>query len=116
VKISATLRTKAKNCGIRDWVKTKQCPLTDYYTSIDGLREILRRHDDPENPTDPDWEALAPQVARLLDRQDLLLAYVAKHHKDTDDEQEWAQILLAAAYVILEKYEKALKEDSWPPK
>lgn len=114
--IGATLRTTAKNCGLRTWIDGKNFPRDDWFESVDLARSILQRHTpDGADIIDPDWAALAPIIALIMDRDGLLLAHVAKKGKDTEDQAEWERICLAAAYVVLERYEAAVKEGRWPP-
>ncbi len=75
---------------------------------------MLQRHVGDDGGQDPDYEAIAPVIARLLDREGALYNYVGAqaHCPDTDD--GWLKVCLAAAWVILDRYEQAVKKGKWP--
>jgi hypothetical protein len=115
VRVEAALRTTSKKHALRRWVDGKKCPRDDYFASIDGVRQLLQRHAGDEDAPDPDYQAIAPVIARLLDQEGALYDYVGSQEHCPDNDEGWATVCLAAAWVLLERYEEAEKGDKWPP-
>jgi hypothetical protein len=115
VRIPSFLRTISKNHAIRGWVDGKKCPREDYFRSVDGARELFQRHAGDDGATDPDYDAIAPVIARLLDHEGALYEHVRKQDHCPQTEDGWAAVCLAAAWVTLERYEQALESGEWPP-
>lgn len=107
------LRAAAKKADLWKWADGKRCPKNDYFQSIDGLREIYRRH--AGNGGDPNYPLLAHQVAGLLDKEESLYDHLARNQQETDDPGKWTQLCLAAAYVILGRYADAVAKGEWKP-
>lgn len=107
------LRAAAKNADLRKWADGKRCPKKDYFESVDGLRVIYRRH--TGDSSDPNYLLLAHQVAGLLDKEESLYDHLAGNQQDTDDADKWAHLCLAAAYVIIDRYDRAVEKGEWEP-
>lgn len=113
LKIPMVFRTRAKNADLRKWVDGNNCPREDYFRSIDGYRAIQRRHM-PDAP-DPDFDLLVASVAKLLDQEESLFEHLVSNDLDTTDSGEWEQFCMAAAYVVVDRYEKAVNKGAWEP-
>lgn len=96
------------------WADGKWCPKKDYFQSVDGLRVIYRRHVG-NGRDDPNYPFLAHPVARVLDKEGALYDHLARNQQETDDPDKWARLCLAAAYVILERYDEAVANGEWEP-
>lgn len=112
--IPIVLRTAAKNADLGKWADGKRCPKKEYFQSVDGLRVIYRRHAG-SGRDDPNYPLLAHQVADLLDKEESLYDHLARNQQETDDPVKWTQLCLAAAYVILERYDEAVAKGEWEP-
>lgn len=108
------LRAAAKNADLGKWADGKRCPKQDYFQSVDGLRVIYRRHAG-NSSDDPNYPLLARQVARLLHKEESLYGHLVRNQQETDDLVKWTQLCLAAAYVILERYDEAVANGEWEP-
>jgi hypothetical protein len=113
LKIPMVFRTKAKNADLRKWVDGKRCPREDYFRSIDGYRMIQRRH--LPDATDPDFPFLVASVAKLLDQEESLYGHLVAKDLETTDAGEWEQFCIAAAYVVVDRYDKAVTDGTWEP-
>ncbi len=88
-----------------------------YFETVDGAKGLLARHKGAE-AEEPRDELIANTVASVLDHEGLLLTYVLKegtYSLDTEDrEMRWLRVCQAAAWVVLQAYERACKAGEWP--
>ena len=114
VFIPGDVRSEIQRLKLRSsWIKRKDFPFADYFETIDEFRQSFCRHF-PELP-DPNWDWIVPYLVKFLDKEEALAAYIDDSKVDMTIGKSWADACLAAAFLIAEKYEKALAEKEWPP-
>ena len=108
----APLRTLSKNLGLRSWVDSKDCERSAYFDLIESLRSVAeeRLGHTIENVT-----VYVTTIAAMLEEEGSLYRYLTQKDLDTADESEYQRILTATAYVIIERYNQAIEEGTWPP-
>jgi hypothetical protein len=118
MQIPAHLQEIAQQLALRSWVASSKFPHDTYFETIDELKKRLRRHaprDDPDSADDPPPEAIVVPVATMLDREGLLITHVLDTGTySADDPDRWHRACLAAAWVVLQAYEKECKAGRWP--
>jgi hypothetical protein len=107
----------AQSLALRSWVDGRQFPKDAFFETIDTCKTLLASKHKPADGDDPPSDhALAIMLAGTLDEQGQLLAYALERQTVAfKDEQEWLKVCLAAAWVVLQVYEKACKDGSWQP-
>lgn len=101
-----------KNKKIRQWARGKTVKLEVYYAFIDdamkaaGGLSISTIH----------LESLVPLIKFMVDREESLYTYLVKHNNATTNDQQWDDLVEAAALVILDYYIKDIESGKWPPK
>ena len=115
MRVPAPLQDIAKTLGLRDWVRRKGFPLDDYCGTVDGAYEIVRRHQAPDDDDDPVHDQVVPVIAAALDTEGALLKHCLNEAYEIPDDDTWARVLKAAAWVVLQRYELAVKNGDWTP-
>lgn len=106
--------------GLRSFVGSSSFPFETYCESIELFKEQLRRHPhiDPDDtaapPAEPSEKAVVAMIAAALDEEGLLLTDVTKTGTVAiDTEQKWLEICRAAGWVVLQRYERAVRNGQW---
>lgn len=101
-----------KQFALRKWFDGRKCPRDSYFSLVDQLRVGYRKMIGPE--PDPDWGTLAPVLARFLNREGAVYGFLDGQRADFDPD-EWDEIVLAAAWLVLQRYEAACAKGKWTP-
>lgn len=109
VKIPMVLRTTAKNADLKTWVDGRNCPREEYFQDVDEYRQILHRHAVETN------EALVLNIASLLKEEESLYQHTVDKQLESSKTEEWEQLCVAAAWLILVRHEAAVRNGTWPP-
>lgn len=107
------MRAAASRACLDHWVD-EACPRTDYFRSIQGFREIYRRH--LKEAPDPNFPTLAVLVASLLDQDESLYRHIIDRGVSMSTAAEWEQLCVAAAWLILDRYDSAIYRGDWAPR
>jgi hypothetical protein len=117
MRIPLHYRSKAKENGLRTWIDGSNFDRDSYFKSIDDLVLIIGRHvnedDAGESEWPPDWTLIAPIVSGLIYRERKIYEHLEKKKKLVDSAEEWTELCTAAAWVVLERYERAVNGGSW---
>ena len=110
--IELPIRQEIKQYRLRSWVKGRKFPSADHFVHIDVQRREYRRMVGRDN--DPDWAFLQPIVSMSLNRGGHLGAYLDRKRVTVTDD-EWIRVCQAAAWALLDEYEKAVAAGKWVP-
>jgi hypothetical protein len=112
VRIQEHLRATSNRHALRKFINGRKFPIELYYESIEFYQTGF------EHPFGDGRRAgneiLAKMLALTLQDAGAMYAHVESVGHDVEDEAEWAQIYLAAAWIILESYEGACERGDWP--
>lgn len=115
MQVPAPMQHIARTLALRSWVQRKDFPLEHYCGTVDGAYELLRRHDPPNDDDDPPPDQVVPMIAAVLDHEGELLEYcLEKATYEVSDDDAWTKVLNAAAWTVLQRYDKAVKNGEWP--
>ena len=116
MRVPAHLQEIAATLALRSWVDGKKFPQEKYFETIDLARPLLARHGAGNGEPRP--ELVVMILTTTLDEEGLLLTYVLEkgtYPLDVEDrEMRWLRCCQAAAWVILQAYERACKAREWP--
>jgi hypothetical protein len=116
--VPAHLQAITRQLALQSWVASSSFPLDEYCETIDELKGPLGRHaphDEDDPPQEAPREVLVVLLAAVLDREGLLITHVlATGTYSPDDEERWHRTCLAAAWVVLQAYERECKAGRWP--
>jgi hypothetical protein len=114
--VPAHLQEIARQLALRSWVDGRSFPRESYFETIDGGRELLARHN---KDADESRHGVVILIAGALDEEGLLLTHMldkGTYSRDSSEDREarWFRVCLAAAWVVLQAYEKDCKAGKWP--
>lgn len=115
MRIPAPLQDTERTLGLRQWVRRRGFPLADYCQTVDGGREIVRRHQPPDDEEGAADDQVVPVIAAALDAEGALLAHCLENAYEIPDDEAWAKVLRAAAWVVLQRYQLAVRNGEWTP-
>lgn len=106
LRVPAHLQEVARALGLRSWVDSRKFAKDVHFESIEIFRERLRRHAEG-GEAELSADLVVPMIAKALDVEGRLLTHVldAKTYP-IDDEATWQKICNAAAWVVLQAYER----------
>jgi hypothetical protein len=82
---------------------------------VDGAYEIVRWHQAPDDEDDPTPDQAVPVIAAALDAEGALLEHCLDKGYEIPDDAEWWKVCRAGAWVVLQRYQLAVRNKEWPP-
>ena len=116
MRIPTHLRIIADRHSLRSWFNGKQCPREKYFRTVDELREAFKRYTNRDDDQEPGPDSVAHMMARFLDHEGALYAYVADDPQQDPPPTEdgWYEVCHAAGWVIVAEHQKAFRSGKWP--
>lgn len=120
MQIPPHYRETAERYGLRRWVDERRFPRDDWYGVIDDARGLLKRRspdpsdgDTDEDDQEPSERRIAGVIAECLFNEGALATKVIATRQGPA-EADWPDIALAAGYVLLQRYKRAVRNGEWP--
>jgi hypothetical protein len=111
VFIPPELKGLVVELSLQKWVDGRVWPRDRYFGVIDRLRNVLLQVDE-EQADNPD--ALALLLAATLRVDDVYQAYILQTRLlDMGDAETWLKKCLAAAWAIIQKYNREVNNKTW---
>ena len=111
VDVPAWLRPVARKAGTGKWVKKKRLFKADFYfTAIHQMRENWQTSHGEEAPD----EVLAGMIGLTIDKVGDLKHFATKEQIEVGSEKEWADMIDATAWHVVERYYKLVEKGKWP--
>jgi len=115
MRIPSHLQGAAKQLGLAGWVKDRDFPLKSWFVTIDAAKALLRGHPNVEGDDDsPGNDQVVAVLAAALDENGALLERVLHTTYPVSDPDAWRVAITAAGWVLLQRYDRAIKSGSWP--
>lgn len=115
-RIDPALAGTKKACALGTYVKRKSFPLTEFFQSIDQLKPVIAGAHSRLGAKEDDGTSLITVLSHVLDKDEELLAYVLDetNYEIDGDENRWRNVCMALAWTIVQEYDKAVEDGTWP--